>query len=965
LPLDGLNIAGNRWTRTVDGRDNLYGIGEPNPRKQINLKIDHIFTQNHKLATSYTYETVDADDTYEGWSDSFEGRVQRKPQVLSVNMTSTLTPNIVNEGRFGMTRQGTNVLHATSVPGRGEELIDLLPKSTGGLPVLTQWCTPAGFFAPVTMSWCGENGGLVGARGNGPSATDTIDTSPRWTVADTLSWSKGRHSFRFGGTYIKASSKAETTGSSIVDHAFPVAFLGAAPLAPNTAFDIGTADGWRALNPALSASPDCVAAMAQCLVTANSNRMRDLLLFLNGSMGSIEQGRFINSPSQVGTAWNDPLAGELVQVRDLQQHEVNFFFKDDWKVTNNLTLNLGMRWDYYGVPYDKNGMALSIVGGGANLFGRSGAGFENWLRIGERGQDVEFIFVGPNSPNPDLGVYERDLNNFGPAVGFSYNVPWLGQDRTVVRGGYQVSFIGGGQADTIASIIQNAPGSSIQATFTGPNGGQYFNMQDIINGVGVPADPTALPVRPIPVTDRNVDLTVFDPAYTTPYVQNFTASLTHTLTSKLSFDVRYIGTLSRKLANTFNLNVANIYQNGLFEALEAARSGGESQLLDDMFVGIDMRTGGPTPRIVGQNGLTGAGLLRTDNRFSGNLANGNFIPVAESLATLNYVAAFNPSLPAPASGTTGWVLRANNFPENFILTSPQFDDAQLRGNMGYRNYHSMQAQFTVRPSYGISTSVSYTWAKDLGNTGNYTVPWDRAGDYRISGNSRAHSIRSYGTFNLPIGPNQLLLRDSTGLVARLTEGWQLSWIYNVESGAPLQLASMRPGWYQNAHPVLVDSSLFDAKAGKVTWEDGAQNGSYFSGYQRGDDPQCTDPSIVNGPATFVSQCTLDALYHTATGALVFRTPRPGEFGNYRDQVFGPGRWTLDMSASKKFRLNEEMSLDFRVDATNVLNHATPNNPNLDLQSGNTEFGAITAKSSSFVQFSETGRVFAGRLRLSW
>jgi hypothetical protein len=487
----------------------------------------------------------------------------------------------------------------------------------------------------------------------------------------------------------------------------------------------------------------------------------------------------------------------------------------------------------------------------------------------------------------------------------------------------------------------------------------------IITGVGLPPDPTALPVQPIPVTDRNVDLEVFDPAYTTPYVQNFTASLTHTLSSKLSFDVRYIGTLSRKLTNSFNLNVANIFQNGLFEALEAARSGGESQLLDDMFAGIDMRTGGPTPRIVGQNGLTGAGLLRTDNRFSGNLANGSYIPVAEGLATLNYVAAFNPSLPAPASGTNGWVLRANNFPENFILTSPQFDDAELRTNMGYRNYHSMQAQFTVRPSYGISTSVSYTWAKDLGNNGNYTVPWDRALDYDLSGNSRAHSFRSYGTFNLPIGPNQLLLRDSTGLVARLTEGWQLSWIYNIESGAPLQLNSLRPGWYNNSHPVLVDSSLFDAKAGKVTWEDGAQNGSYFSGYERGDDPQCTDTSIVNGPASFVSQCTLDALYHTATGALVFRTPRPGEFGNYRDQVFGPGRWTLDMSASKKFRLNEEMSLDLRVDATNVFNHATPNNPNLDLQSGNTDFGAITSKSSSFVQFSETGRVFAGRLRLSW
>jgi hypothetical protein len=72
----------------------------------------------------------------------------------------------------------------------------------------------------------------------------------------------------------------------------------------------------------------------------------------------------------------------------------------------------------------------------------------------------------------------------------------------------------------------------------------------------------------------------------------------------------------------------------------------------------------------------------------------------------------------------------NGFPENFIATSPQFANASLRTNMGYRNYHSMQSELTVRPTYGVQASFSYIWAKDLGNSstaGNfvYTVPWDR------------------------------------------------------------------------------------------------------------------------------------------------------------------------------------------------------------------------------------------------
>ncbi len=121
---------------------------------------------------------------------------------------------------------------------------------------------------------------------------------------------------------------------------------------------------------------------------------------MNGSRGKVTQGRFINSPSQVGTAWNDPVAGELIQVRDLQQHEINLFFKDDWKVTQKLTLNLGFRWDYYGVPYDKNGMTMTIVNGSDASSGGPGW-FPELARSGERGQDVQFQFVGPNSPNPD------------------------------------------------------------------------------------------------------------------------------------------------------------------------------------------------------------------------------------------------------------------------------------------------------------------------------------------------------------------------------------------------------------------------------------------------------------------------------------------------------------------------------------------------------------------------------------
>src|SRR5439155_13844041 len=127
------------------------------------------------------------------------------------------------------------------------------------------------------------------------------------------------------------------------------------------------------------------------------------------------------------------------------------------------------------------------------------------------------------------------------------------------------------------------------------------------------------------------------------------------------------------LGNTFNLNQLDIFQNGLFQAFETARAGGESELLDRIFKGIDMRTAATgAPRIVGQNGLTGAEFLRTDTRFNSNLANGTYLGgtgLAATLNTLNYVSSLNPTLPTIADANNrGNVLRVNGFQENFIVT---------------------------------------------------------------------------------------------------------------------------------------------------------------------------------------------------------------------------------------------------------------------------------------------------------
>jgi hypothetical protein len=106
-------------------------------------------------------------------------------------------------------------------------------------------------------------------------------------------------------------------------------------------------------------------------------------------------------------------------------------------------------------------------------------------------------------------------------------------------------------------------------------------------------------------------------------------------------------------------------------------------------------------------------------------------------------------------------------------------------------------------------------------------------------------------------------------------------------------------------------------------------------------------------------CTLNAVADAKTGQVLLENPLPGKRGNLSQRtVEGPGRWRFDANVSKTLKVSETKSLQFRLDATDVLNHPEPNvtattasNLIMDINSPN--FGLITgvnAKSTLHRQF---------------
>jgi hypothetical protein len=211
-----------------------------------------------------------------------------------------------------------------------------------------------------------------------------------------------------------------------------------------------------------------------------------------------------------------------------------WYFQDDWHLTQKLTVNLGIRYEYIGpsTPH--------FAGGGVNYDPATG----NLLLSG----------VGQVSRTANI---RSDWNNFGPRVGFAYRV----LSKTVVRGGFGRSYFssnyGGGVFGTLCCSypVQTRQGIDQVAT--------YFPIQDPVTGDMITLS-TVAPSVPQPVIPSSgllplpKGLGAFHVPFDNPtsYVDSWNFSVQHQLRSDFSLTMAYVGNASRKLFGAWNLNAA-------------------------------------------------------------------------------------------------------------------------------------------------------------------------------------------------------------------------------------------------------------------------------------------------------------------------------------------------------------------------------------------------------------------------
>ena len=673
---DGLNTAVHQWVRRGHNAAN-YGLATGTnfdaDRKQINAKIDHNFNSRHKVAANYSYEWLNGDYLQiltTVWPGNLTSQTIVRPKVLTLNFTSTLTSSVLNEARFGF-RESYQVIWApweVTDPEKRKVPESFLLKGGGGFPIA---------YVPASVGAMGPNNYFCVTN-----CAQQGNKTPLTSYADTISWTKGKHAFK-GGFDTRFTY---TRGSETPTAPIPKA-TGGAGLNPNAAFANAT--------------------NFPGMVSSNQATANSLLYFMAGSVASASQYYFIQSPDH-NNKWLS-YVDKNRKITEPHQNEFSLFFKDDWKLHPSFTLNAGLRYEFYGVPYEGQGLSIRPTGGkGAlALFGVSGRSFDRWMRT-DNGVDLNLLtqveFVGPKTKQPDQTIYPNDWNNFGPAVGFAWQLPWFGKGKTNVRGGYQISYVGGGHAGNLSNFIFATPGFLTNAQTQGPVDGTYFDTRNLPSLI--PITPSASPMQPIPLQKVAQNAAAFDPNYYTPYIQNLTLSVTRELSRNLTMDVRYIATRGTGLTGWFDLNVPDVFYNpALFDALERTRRGEDAALFDQMFLRLNLNPNvrgcepaNPTALCGAVNGTTqrGSQHLRLSTTFRDALANGDFVTVANSLNFYNGIGSGPTGAVPGAGGERGNVLRRANkgfnvpggttiaggpvvpaglFPETWISANPQFNQA--------------------------------------------------------------------------------------------------------------------------------------------------------------------------------------------------------------------------------------------------------------------------------------------------
>lgn len=458
-------------------------------REEI-IRVDHTVNDHWNFFYRFQHDkipTEDADGTIGGRSNlPFVNRsVSDSPgKTHTAQVIYTPNPNMVFEGRF---TYGYGAIYINTV--------GLLARDVSPIAVNMPYTVVRDIDPIVTLS------GFNSLTGFG----NYIDPSSKGNVEGNFTWISGKHSTKFG-LMLSRNTKMENALS-------------------------GTNQGqFSAFNNTVTSlsSPACVRATGVAS-TAINTLYQNWACFMLGRNVTFTQSK-------------------LDLTVDMRQKSIEWFAQDEWRVRDNLTLTYGVRYSYFGPPYDRNGVLSNfvpslwnpadapIVTGAGNR--RTGSGnFCNGMIV-----NAQNFTTGPAAfncrPTPSpFGkyVYEAQKHDFAPRIGIAWDPFHKG--TTSVRLGYgmyhdQVSL-------SAAELLALNPPFQETATQT------LTSMdQPIPVGSSIPVVAAATPAS----------IRAIQPDFLTPYMQQWSLDVQHQFGNNTVVTIGYYGSKGTHLNGNTEYN---------------------------------------------------------------------------------------------------------------------------------------------------------------------------------------------------------------------------------------------------------------------------------------------------------------------------------------------------------------------------------------------------------------------------
>jgi len=419
-------------------------------------KIDHKITEKHQLSLRYVYN--DGKDSNPFHTETAPGidaiASPSYSQGAFAGLTSTLSNTLVNDFKFGWNR--TNAAFTSNCTQAFDPITGTDAFGNG-----RDFAVPDGALGVGPLDVFGCNALFDAASQSGYRGTTS------W--GDTVTWVRGNHTIKFGGDFRYISSSGFDDFSSRDTLSFNVLAFG---------------------------GPDAIDTPS----TGNSGedqQIQDLSWMLVGGTITQVQAQFFNkSGNRVPT-----------DNKTFIQHEYDGFAQDSWKIRPNLTLNFGLRYQFDGVPFEKNGNFSNLL-----------------VDPNTTATAFDLTLVGPGTGHM---MYNNDFKDIEPRIGFAWDPFKTG--KTSVRAGYGIFH---------DRIFDNLFG----------NARSNPPFQGVVANIVFPSTPEEIPFgvsQPPGVHYVNGDLpgpfTLLDPNIVMPASQNWSFGIQRELPGTVVVEVDYVG----------------------------------------------------------------------------------------------------------------------------------------------------------------------------------------------------------------------------------------------------------------------------------------------------------------------------------------------------------------------------------------------------------------------------------------